>query len=146
MNIKFQANPIRFDHSNSDLNSASSDFQYRMDFNTLSYSSSNWTKLEIDSFEYFYKTYIHSIHLLKVILWTYPFKSTQIWLLIIKSIQTSHIKQHMHIYPIQSTYMHPNKLDQQRYIFIAYDHLIASFNSYIYKPSNISNKSPQLEL
>jgi hypothetical protein len=31
-----------------------------------------WIKLETNLFEYFYKTYIHSIHLLKVISWIYP--------------------------------------------------------------------------
>jgi len=41
----------------------------------LSYTSSSWIKLEINLFECIHKTYIHSIHLLNVILWTY---STQI--------------------------------------------------------------------
>jgi hypothetical protein len=36
----------------------------------------------------------------------------KIWFQGNKSIQTCHSKQHMHIYPIQSTHMHPNKWDQ----------------------------------
>ena len=65
----------------------------------------------------------------------------------------------MHIYPIQSTHMqaicvyaiqmsytHPNELINKQFTFIVYDHPIASFNSYICKPPNISNISPQLEL
>jgi hypothetical protein len=31
-----------------------------------------WINLETNLFEYFHKTYIHSIHLLNVIFWTYP--------------------------------------------------------------------------
>ena len=56
-------------------------FNYWTDFNQLSYNSSIWIKLKINLFEYFHKTYIHSIYLLKVILLIYPFKPTQIWLL-----------------------------------------------------------------
>ena len=72
MHTKFQAIPNRYDHSNSDLISASSDFQYWTDFKQLSYTSSNWIKLEINLIECIHKTYINSIHLLKVISWTYP--------------------------------------------------------------------------
>ena len=60
MHTKFHAIPIRFGHSNSDFISASSDFQKITDFNTLSYLSSIWTKLEINLLEYSHKTYIHS--------------------------------------------------------------------------------------
>jgi hypothetical protein len=56
MHTKFQAILIRFGHFNSDLISASSDFQWMTDFNQLSFLSSIWTKLEINLFEYFYKT------------------------------------------------------------------------------------------
>jgi len=58
--------------SNSDLITASSVFEKWTDFKQLSYASSNWIKLEINLIEYFHKTYIHSTHLLNIILWTYP--------------------------------------------------------------------------
>ena len=59
--------------------------------------SNKWIKLEANLFEYYHKTYIHSIHLLNVILWSYPFKLTQCWSLSIKFIQIYHSKQHMYI-------------------------------------------------
>ena len=46
--------------------------QYRTYFNHLSILHQMWIKLETNLFEYFRKIYIHSIHLLKVILWIYP--------------------------------------------------------------------------
>ena len=49
MYTNFYANPISFDHSNMAKITASSDFQYRTDFNHLSYTSSNvnqtWNQL-----------------------------------------------------------------------------------------------------
>ena len=38
----------------------------------LSYSSSNWTNLEVNLYEHSHKTYIHSNHLLKVVSWICP--------------------------------------------------------------------------
>ena len=67
--------PFQIDYSNSDLITASSVFKKWTDVKQLSYASSNWIKLEINLIECIYKTYINSIHLLKVISWTY---STQI--------------------------------------------------------------------
>jgi hypothetical protein len=37
-------------------------------------------------------------------------------------------------------------LINKRYTFVAHDHPIARFNSILYKPSRISNKSPQLDI
>ena len=61
MHTKFQAISNRFGHLNSDLISASSVFQFWTDFKQLSYTCSNWIKLEINLIEYIHKTYIHSI-------------------------------------------------------------------------------------
>jgi len=94
MHTKFQAIPIRFDHSNADLISASSDFQYWTYFKQLNYTSSNWIKLEINLIEYFHKTYINSIHLLKVISWTYPTRINPNLITKHLSIQTTYSKQH----------------------------------------------------
>ena len=53
-----------------------------------------WIKLETNLFEYFHKTYIHSIHLLKVILWIYPTQINPNLITKHLSIQSSHSKQH----------------------------------------------------
>jgi len=94
MHTKFQANPIRFDNSNSDLISASLDFLINNIFQHIELSISIWTKLEIDLFNYFYKTYIHSIHSLKVISWIYPIQINPNLITKHLSIQSSYSKLH----------------------------------------------------
>ena len=51
----------------------------------------------------------------------------------------------MHIFPIQPTHMHPNEMSTRDISWLAHDHPIASFNSYLCKPSNISINHPQYE-
>ena len=47
----------------------------------LSYTSSNWIKVDVNLFEYSHKTYIQLYRILNVISWSYPFKLTQFWIL-----------------------------------------------------------------
>ena len=113
MHTKFQANPNRFDHLNVANFSAHSDFQWMTDSSNWDILQQIWIKLDANLFEYYQNIYIHSKHILNVISWSYSFKLTQTWLLIFKSIQSSHSKQHKHIFSIQTSHMHPNEFDQQ---------------------------------
>ena len=94
MYTNFYANPISFDHSSMAKITAHSDFQYRTDSNYWAILHQIWIKIETNLFEYFHKTYIHSIHSLKVISWIYPTQINPNLITKQLSIQSSYSKQH----------------------------------------------------
>ena len=82
MYTNFNTNPISFYHSN--MAKITAHFRFcNLGHISITWAILHqmWIKLETNLFEYFHKIYIHLIHLLKVILWIYPTKSIQIWLL-----------------------------------------------------------------
>jgi hypothetical protein len=129
MHTKFQANPNRFGHSNMTKITASSDFQYRTDLSNGAILHQMWIKLGINLFEYSHKTYIHSIHLLKIILWIYPTPINPNLITKHLSIQTSYSKQHCIFIQFNQLICTQMKWSTRDIPCLSRDHPIASFNS-----------------
>lgn len=121
---------------------ARSNFQCWTYFKILSYSSSNWTKLEMNLFEYFQNTWIHSKHLLNEVSWIY---STQIDPnLITKKIPHSIILSeithaYIYLYPFNS-YASKWTLLIKIIPCVSHDHPIAICNSSHLQTTKYSNQ------
>ena len=137
MHTKFYANPNRFGHSNSDLNSGSSDFQLLELFFNKCESNLKLTCLNTFTRHIsIQSTYSKSSHEF------IQHKSIQTWLLSYFSIQTSHSKQHCIFIQFNQLICTQMNEINQGYTLISLWSSIASFNSIICMPPNNFNKSP----
>jgi hypothetical protein len=99
--------------------------QYRTYFNQLSYTSSKWIKHKTNFIEYFHKTYIHSIHLLKVISWIYPTQINPNLITKHLSIQTSYSKHHCIFIQFNQLICIQMKWSTRDILWLAHDHPIS---------------------
>ena len=120
---------------------------YRTDFNNWAILHQIWIKLETNLFEYFHKTYIHSNHLLNVILWISP---TQINPNLITKqiyIQSTYSKQHYIFIQFNQLICTQMKWSTRDIPWLAHDHPISKFQlKYFCKPSNIPINHPNLNM
>jgi hypothetical protein len=144
----FQANPNRFDHSNMAKITASSDFIIKDRFQSLElYFIKCESILKSTCLNTFTRhksiqsTYSKSSH--KFI----QHKSIQTWLLSNLSIQTSHSKQHCKFIQFNQLICTKMKWSTRDIPWLGHDdYPISKLQLIFCKPSNNSNKSPQLEL